>query len=113
MIYVQTTAQDIEIGNPYTLVTKNGNLQARSIVQASGEPFWDKNQFSNHIWIKMSYGLAVALKDTSAYPQNMYITTDCPIHSISSADYENEQVLICGGESHEYDENNEEPDVHS
>lgn len=112
VIYEQTEATDIRPGTPHTVVTKQGTLQAVSVVQASGEPFWGGDIFDGRMWIKMSYGLAATLQDPSAYPQNMYITTDEPLRTIRSAPYQDGQVLIFGGESHEYSDETYDPDTH-
>ncbi len=112
MIYEQTEATDIVPGNPNTVVTKRGNVQGRAIFQASGEPFWGGDILEGRMWIKMSYALAVTLKDASAYPTGMYITTDHPMRTIRTADYDGGQALIFGGESHEYDEGSYDPDAH-
>jgi len=112
VIYEQTEAVTIEPGEPHVVVTKRGELRAKSIVQASGEPFWGNDIFADRMWIKMSYGLAVKLKDDAAYPQGMYITTDEPLRTIRSSPYNGGQVMIFGGESHAYDESDYNPDMH-
>ena len=106
VIYEHTEATDIKPGEPHTIVTKHGNLRAKSIVQASGEPFWHKELLEGRMWSKMSYALAVTLKDNTAYPKSMYITTDKPLRTIRSAPFAGKMVMIFGGESHEYDEEN-------
>lgn len=112
VIYEQTKATDITPGDPHTVTTELGDLKAKHILQASGEPFWNKEIFDGHMWTKMSYALAVTLKDPSAYPKGMYITTDDPMRTIRSAGYTGEPVLIYGGESHEYDETSYDADLH-
>lgn len=113
VIYEQTKVTDINPGKPHSLKTKNGDeLRARSIVQASGEPFWEGEIFDGRMWIKMSYGLVVRLKPDSNYPKDMYITTDEPLRTIRSAPYGNGRVLLFGGESHEWDEKTDNPDAH-
>ncbi|MGH7196023.1 MAG: NAD(P)/FAD-dependent oxidoreductase, partial [Candidatus Saccharimonadales bacterium] len=112
VIYEQTEAMDIQPGSPNTLVTKLGNVLAKSIVQASGEPFWHGDIFDGKMWLKMSYGLAVTLKDSSAYPKDMYITTDEPMRTIRTAPLGGGSVLIFGGESHEFDEATFDENLH-
>jgi len=111
VIYEQTEAVDIIPGHPHTISTKQGTLLGRSVVQASGEPFWGGDVLDGRMWTKMSYGLAVTLADGSAYPNGMYITTDQPMRTIRSAPYKGGHVMIYGGESHEYDEKSYDPDV--
>lgn len=112
VIYEQTEATSIEPGEPNVVKTKQGDLKARSVLQASGEPFWKNEIFNGRMWIKMSYALAVKLKDGASYPASMYITTDEPMRTIRSAEYEGEPVMIFGGESHEYDEATYDEDKH-
>jgi len=112
VIYENTEATNIRTGEPHVIVTNQGELRGNSIVQASGEPFWDNDMLKGRMWPKMSYALAVKLKEGSAYPQHMYITTDDPLRTIRTAPYDDGEVLIFGGESHEYDEDSYNPDDH-
>lgn len=112
VIYEQTNATDIKPGSPNIVVTDKGELRGHHVVQASGEPFWHSEIFAGRMWIKMSYGLAVELNDPAAYPSSMYITTDTPMRTIRSADYDAGQLLIFGGESHEYDDETFDADRH-
>lgn len=112
VLYEQTEVTDILPGSPHTLTTKRGDLRANVIVQASGAPFWGADIFDGRMWTKMSYALAVKLKSGVAYPDGMYITTDSPTRTIRSVPYGDGQLLIYGGESHEYDEKSYDPDRH-
>lgn len=111
-IFEQTEATDIEPGATVTVKTNHGDIKGRAVLQASGEPFWHNDLFDGFMWIKMSYALGVRLKDGESYPQSMYITTDDPMRTLRSADYEGKPVLIFGGESHEYDEATYDADLH-
>lgn len=104
VVYENTEVTDIRPGDVHVISTKEGELRARHVLQASGEPFWHGDIFEGRMWMKMSYALAVTLKDPNAYPQGMYITTDDPMRTIRTASYDGKPVLIFGGESHEYDE---------
>lgn len=112
VIYEQTEATDIETGEPHTVKTKHGDLKARNVLQASGFAFWHDEIFEGAIWTKMSYGVAFKLKNDADYPKSMYITTDKPMRTIRSAPYEDGQLMIFGGESHEYDDDSYDPDKH-
>ena len=112
VVYENTKATDITAGDPNIVVTEQGNIKAKNILQASGEPFWGGEIFDDYMWMKMSYALAVSLKDPKAYPENMYITTDKPMRTIRTADYKGQPVMIFGGESHELDNDNFDPDRH-
>lgn len=104
VIYEQTKATDIVAGQPHTVTTDKGDLRARHVLQASGEPFWRRDLFDGFMWLKMSYALAVQLKEGNAYPEGMYVTTEEPMRTIRTAYYEDNPVLVFGGESHEYDD---------
>ena len=104
VVYENTEATDITAGDINIVSTKEGDLRARHVLQASGEPFWHGDLFDGRMWIKMSYAMAVTLKDPNAYPKGMYITTDDPMRTIRTASYDGKPVMIFGGESHEYDE---------
>lgn len=110
-IYENTEVTDLELGDPMTVQTKSGTLSAKHVIQASGKPFWKADLFDDFMWEKASYALAVKLREGSDYPKSMYITTDDPMRTTRTALYKGEQVLIFGGESHEYDEATFNPDA--
>lgn len=112
VIYENTKAADIITGEDNTIATDKGELKAKTVVQASGEPFWNKSIFNDHMWLKMSYALAVKLKDENAYPKNMYVTTDKPMRTIRTVPTDDGKVMIFGGESHEYDDATYDEDLH-
>lgn len=112
VIYEQTEVVDVAPGEPHTITTKQGSLRATSLVQASGSPFWHNELFDDAMWMKMSYALAITLKGDASYPAGMYITTDNPMRTIRSAPYKSGEVMIFGGESHEYDDQTFNPDLH-
>lgn len=112
VIYEQTEVKDVIPGDVNLVNTDGGDLRARCVLQASGEPFWNGQIFDDHMWLKMSYALAVRLKDGAKYPKGMYITTDDPMRTIRSATFDGEPVLIFGGESHEYDEATYDEELH-
>lgn len=112
VIYEHTKALDIIPGEPHVIPTNHGDLKAKTVLQASGEPFWKNELFRDFMWLKMSYALAVSLRDPAAYPKSMYITTDTPMRTIRTASFEGKPVMIFGGESHEYDEATYNEELH-
>lgn len=112
LLYEHTNATSIVPGNPHTIVTKQGDIRAKAVVQASGEPFWGGDILNGRMWVKMSYALAVKLKADEAYPKDMYITTESPMRTIRSTPYLGGDLMIFGGESHEYNEAEYDPDIH-
>ena len=103
VIFEHTNATTITPGEPNIITTDKGQLKADVVIQASGEPFWRNEMFDGRMWMKMSYALAAELEDPIEYPKGMYITTDDPMRTIRSAEYDGRSVLVFGGESHEYD----------
>lgn len=103
VIFEHTNATSIAPGEPNVITTDEGQLRADVVIQASGEPFWRNEILAGRMWMKMSYALAAELEDQAGCPKGMYITTDKPMRTIRSAEYEGRPVLVFGGESHEYD----------
>lgn len=110
-LYEHTEAKDIIEGPPHQLVTDQGTIQAKHILQASGKPFWHGDIFNDFMWEKVSYALGVKLETEAKYPEDVYITTDQPMRTIRSANYEGQPILIFGGESHEYHDETFEEDM--
>lgn len=112
VIFEQTNATTITPGEPNIITTDKGRLKADVVIQASGEPFWRNQIFDGRMWMKMSYALAAELEDPTECPGGMYITTDDPMRTIRSAEYEGRTVLVFGGESHEYDAATDDESLH-
>lgn len=106
-IYEQTEVIDIKLGNPNVLKTKKGDIKANFIVGATKYPFWRTKLFEKKTWTKLSYALGVKLKAEKQYPKGMYINAERPVRTIRSHPYDNGQILIFGGESHEMTKNYE------
>jgi glycine/D-amino acid oxidase-like deaminating enzyme len=111
-IFEHTDATTIVPGEPNVVVTDRGHLKADVVVQASGEPFWRGEILDGRMWMKMSYALAAELADQAEYPDGMYINVDDPMRTIRSAEFEGRPVLIFGGESHEFVEDDFDPNPH-
>lgn len=107
-IFEETEVSDIKTGKENILVSKNGKIKAKYIIEATKYPFWKPDMFKKHTWTKLSYALGVLLRKNQ-YPQGMYITTDEPTRTIRSHPYKGGQMLIFGGEAHKmepgYDKN--------
>jgi glycine/D-amino acid oxidase-like deaminating enzyme len=112
VVYENTNATDITPGEVHIVSTEQGEIKAKHVLQASGEPFWHGDIFEGRMWSKMSYALAVTLKDPEAYPSSLYVTTDEPMRTIRSASYNGKPIMIFGGESHEYDEATYDEELH-
>jgi glycine/D-amino acid oxidase-like deaminating enzyme len=97
VIFEQTNATTITPGEPNIITTDKGRLKADVVIQAGGEPFWRNELFDGRMWMKMSYALAAELEDPTECPGGMYITTDDPMRTIRSAEYEGRSLLVFGG----------------
>lgn len=108
-IFEETEAVTIKPGGVNTVETKQGQIKAKFVVEASKYPFWRPEMFKKAMWTKLSYGLGVLLKDENQYPQDMYINIENPRRTIRSHPYKDGQIMIFGGESHKlepgYDKN--------
>jgi glycine/D-amino acid oxidase-like deaminating enzyme/nitrite reductase/ring-hydroxylating ferredoxin subunit len=82
------------------VVTESGAaLTADRVVVATQIPFLDRGLFFARAHVQRSYAISVALLGTG--PQGMYLQTESPGRSLRSHPFEDGELLIVGGESHE------------
>ncbi|QKE73614.1 FAD-dependent oxidoreductase [Arthrobacter citreus] len=99
-VYEETVVINVETGDCPVVVTQSGRkIKCKHVVSASHFPFYDGNQmFFTKLHADRSYALAAKVK--TAYPGGMYISADNPKRSLRSIKYNNEELVIIGGESH-------------
>lgn len=100
-IFENTVAVEITKDNDNQIVsTKTGSkIKCKRVVVATHFPFVDKLGFYfARLQAEKSYILA--LKSNWDYPGGMYINIEDPKRSIRQSTYNNENLLLIGGESH-------------
>ncbi|WP_312118476.1 NAD(P)/FAD-dependent oxidoreductase, partial [Brevibacillus reuszeri] len=99
-IFEQTTAVDVKEGKHPAVITKSGHhLMGRSIISCSHFPFYDgKGLYFTRIHPEQSY--VVAAKTKKPLPDGMYLGIDQPAHSLRTAKFHGEDVVLIGGQGH-------------
>lgn len=99
-VYEETVAIDIETGNNPVVITQSGRrIRCKHVVSASHFPFYDgMKMFFAKMYADRSYVLAAKIK--SAFPGGMYLSAENPKRSLRTIKYNNEELLLIGGEGH-------------
>lgn len=99
-IFENTRIMDVKEGKPCTLVTEDGKIiTAPKVIIASHYPCFDgKGMYFTRLYPERSYVLAVKIKEK--YSGGMYITAEDPGRSLRSTNYNDEELVIIGGEHH-------------
>lgn len=101
-IYEYTTIDEkADTSGPIILQTKRGNhkITCNYAVSASHFPFYDgKGLYFSRLHVERSY--AIAVKPETTYPGGMYLSIDQPTRSLRSFSYQDEDLVIVGGENH-------------
>ncbi|WP_040206196.1 FAD-dependent oxidoreductase [Neobacillus jeddahensis] len=100
-VYENTTAKDIEDDDSQPkVVTKSGQkVTCNQVIIASHFPFYDRpGLYFARMYPERSY--AIAIKTDQDYPGGMYISADSPTRSIRYTPFNEEKLLIIGGENH-------------
>jgi glycine/D-amino acid oxidase-like deaminating enzyme/nitrite reductase/ring-hydroxylating ferredoxin subunit len=97
-IHERTRALGVDDGSPCRVHTDHGDVVARDVIVATHYPMLDRGLFFARLSAERSY--CVALRAAAPLPQDMYLSTESPSHSIRLAPHDGEELLIVGGESH-------------
>lgn len=98
-IFENTSAETIEEGIPNFITTNEGyRIECLDIVSCSHFPVFENGMYYAKLHAESSY--AIAVKSDHSYPGGMYLSVDEPKRSIRSINYQGEQLLLIGGESH-------------
>ncbi|MUT64903.1 FAD-dependent oxidoreductase [Paenibacillus sp. NEAU-GSW1] len=101
LIFEQTTALNVDHGNPISSVqTSTGHsINCKAVASCSHFPFYSVRGFYfARMYAERSYVLGVRTEQT--YPGGMYISADDPPRSIREVDYNGERLILVGGERH-------------
>jgi len=99
-IFEQTRAVDFHEGQPCTVISEDGfKVTAEKVIIASHFPAYGSNgYYFARMYPERSYVLGVTIKEK--FPGGMYITAEDPGRSLRSTPYENEELVLIGGEHH-------------
>ncbi len=95
-VFEGTRALDIEDGEPCTVKTTRGELQANDIVLATHIPFTNMDLIPARIKPIMSYVLGIRIE--GELPREMFYSTEEPCHYIRTQPTTDGQLVIVGGE---------------
>ncbi|MGM9973786.1 MAG: FAD-dependent oxidoreductase [Clostridiaceae bacterium] len=98
--YEHTRAQDMDADDGIYINTEKGpRIKAKKVIIASHFPFYDKKgMYFARMHPERSY--IIALKPKNPFPGGMYINAETPSRSLRGAQYNNENILLVGGEGH-------------
>ena len=97
-VFERTRALAVEDGSPCRVRTDRGDVLARDVIVATHYPMLDRGLFFTRLSPERSYAIAVELD--GPVPQDMYLSTESPSHSLRAVPHEEGELLIVGGESH-------------
>ncbi|WP_227356062.1 FAD-dependent oxidoreductase [Haladaptatus salinisoli] len=97
-VFENTTATNVEDGQPCTVSTEHGKVTADHVVVATHFPVFDKARYYERLSPKRSYVLAVRLADE--VPEGMYYEPEEPYFSVRPHPAGEESMALVGGQSH-------------
>ncbi len=103
-IFENTRALGVSDGDPCTVETAHGDLQADRVVVATHYPILDRGLYFARLDAQRSY--CVAARAAGEIPEGMFFSIDQPARSLRSTPLEDGgTLLIAGGESHKSGDN--------
>lgn len=97
-IFENTRAIHVDESDGCTVRTEHGTVRARHVVVATLMPFLDRGGFFARAYPSRSYVVTARIR--GAPPDGMLIKALPPVHSIRSAPFRGEELLLVLGESH-------------
>lgn len=107
MVFEDTTATDLDTGEPAVVITGNGHrITASHVLQCTHFPYHDRIGFYfARMHVERSYVLG--LKTSAPYPGGMYISSESPKRSIRDTQLaDGSRLIILGGQSHKTGQDN-------
>ena len=97
-VFEETRATGLDTGSPCRVETNRATVTADDVVVASLFPFADRGGYFARMHPSRAYLLAVELSE--APPEGMYLGSESPAPTFRPHPYEDEDLLIVGGQSH-------------
>ncbi|MGE8206440.1 FAD-dependent oxidoreductase [Heyndrickxia sp. NPDC080065] len=100
LIFENTTATDVDYGDQPVVITREGmRVTCKYVCACSHFPFYDGLGFyPTRMYPERSY--LIAVKSKKDFPGGMYISAEQPTRSLRYMMYNNEKMLLVGGENH-------------
>jgi glycine/D-amino acid oxidase-like deaminating enzyme/nitrite reductase/ring-hydroxylating ferredoxin subunit len=97
-VFEESTATDLDEGQPSVVRTADGSLTATDVVVATHMPVFDRGLFFTKVHPSRSY--VVAFPAAAETVEGMYITAGEPMRSVRSASTADGDYVLVGGEHH-------------
>lgn len=98
-LFEETRVIDVEEGDPCQVKTKSGSVTARDVIVATHIPIVDPGRLYTKVHPYRSYVLAARI-DRSQAPAGMFVSTEHPSHTMRTAPYGDDLLMIVAGEGH-------------
>lgn len=97
-VFEETTATDIEDGDPCEVSTDRGSITADNVVVATHFPVFDRARYYERLYPKRSYVLAIRLQND--VPKGMYYKPEDPYFSVRPHPAGEDSMVLVGGQNH-------------
>lgn len=91
---------NVSNGDPLAVVTRRGEVQARTVVLATGTPVLNRGLYFAKLRPNRSYAAALRLPDGMSPPPGMYLSAEPPTRSIRDHPTPDGDLLLVGGFGH-------------
>lgn len=98
-LFEETRVLDVEEGDPCQVKTETGSVTARDVIVATHIPIVDPGRLYTKVHPYRSYVLAARINRSQA-PEGMFVSTEQPSHTIRTAPYGDDLLMIVAGEGH-------------
>ncbi len=98
-LHTGVRVRGVDVGDPCTVTTDAGDIQAERVVVATGTPILDRSLYFAKLEPQRSY--AISYTGVDAPPQGMYLSVDQPTRSLRTAPRDDgSELLLVGGSGH-------------